>query len=104
MNFKKLAWSVILEDITEFFGLNSTKYLHENWSIELPLDLQETNNKGYACVIAPNHIADELVKLNDIELRGHNLIIEEAAAKPKTLNSNIINFTSPNRDAVLAPS
>ena len=36
---------------------------------------------------APNHIADELVKLNDIELRGHHLIIEEAAGKPKTLNS-----------------
>ena len=35
-------------------------------------------------------------------MRGHNLIIEEAAAKPKTLNSNIINFTSPNRYAVFA--
>ena len=48
---------------------------------------QETNSKGYANVTAPNHIADELVKLNDIELRGHHLIIEEAAGKPKTLNS-----------------
>ena len=94
---KNLAPSVVLEDITELFGLNSTKYLRENCSIELPLNLKETNNKGYAYVTAPNHIADELVKLNDIELRGHNLIIEEAAAKPKTLNSNIINFTSPNR-------
>ena len=37
-------------------------------------------------------------------MRGHNLIIEEAAAKPKTLNSNTICFTSPNRYAVLAPN
>ena len=73
-------------------------------SIELSLNLQETNNKGYAYVTAPNHIADELVKLNDIELRGHHLIIEEAAAKPKTLNSNTINFMSPNQYAVLAPN
>ena len=63
-----------------------------------------TNNKGYAYVTAPNRIADELVKLNDIELRSHHLIIEEAATKPKSLNSNIINFTSPNRYAVIAPS
>ena len=41
--------------------------------------LQETNNKGYGYVSAPNHIADEVVKLNNIELRGHHLIIEEAA-------------------------
>ena len=52
----------------------------------------------------PINIADELVKPNNVELRGHNLLIEEAAAKPKTLNSNIINFTSPNRYAVLAPN
>ena len=37
-------------------------------------------------------------------MRGHNLIKEEAAAKPKTLNSNIINFKTPNRYAVLAPN
>ena len=37
-------------------------------------------------------------------MRGHHLIIEEAAEKPKTWYSNIINFTSPNRYAVLAPN
>ena len=89
--------------MTELFGLNLTKYLCENCSIELLLNLQETNNKGCAYVTAPNHIADELVKLKDIELRGHHLIIEEAATKPKTLNSNIIKFTSQNWYAVLAP-
>ena len=90
---KYLAPSVVLEDIIELFGLNSTKCLRENCSIE-----------GYVYVTALKHIADELVKLNDIKLRGHNLIIEKAVAKPKTLNSNIINFTSPNRYVVLAPN
>ena len=51
---KNLGPSVVLEDITELFGLNSTKYLRENCSIELPLNLQETNNKGYDYVTAPN--------------------------------------------------
>ena len=101
---KKLGPSVVLEDITKLFGLNSTKHLRENCSIELPLNLQKTNSKGFAYVTAPNHIADKLVKLNHIELRGHHLIKEEPGAKPKTLNSNMIKFTSPNRYAVLAPS
>ena len=104
LTVKKLGSSVVLVNITELFRLNSTKYLRENCSIELPLNLQKTNNKGFAYIKASDHIADELVKLNDIELRGHHLIIEKAAAKPKTLNSNIIKFTSPNRYAVLAPS
>ena len=51
---KNLDPSVLLEDITELFGLNSTKYLRENCSIKLPLNLQETNNKGYVYVTAPN--------------------------------------------------
>ena len=57
---KELAPSSVLENITELFGLNSTKYLRENCSMEFPfkLNLQETNNKGYVHVTAPNHIAD----------------------------------------------
>ena len=81
-----------------FFKLGVLKYF-ARFTIK-----EETNSKGYAYVTAPKHIADELVKLNDIELRGHHWIIQEAAAKPKTLNSNIIIFTSPNRYAVLAPN
>ena len=81
-----------------FFKLGVLKYF-ARFTIK-----EETNNKSYAYVTAPKHIADELVKLNDIELRGHHLIIEEAAAKRKTLNSNTINFTSPNRYVVVAPN
>ena len=50
---KNLAPSIVLEDINELYGLNSTKYLRENCSIELPLNLQETNNKVTATGLEP---------------------------------------------------
>ena len=101
---RNLSPSVVLEDIIETFGLNSTKYLRENCNIELPMNLQNTGHNGYAYVIAPNHVTDELVKLNELKLKGRNLIIEEPATKPRTLHSNINKFMSPNRYEALASS
>ena len=101
---RNLSPSVVLEDIIETFGLNSTKYLRENCNIELPMNLQNTSHNGYAYIIAPNHVTDELVKLNELKLKGRHLIIEEPATKPRTLHSNINKFMSPNRYEVLASS
>ena len=101
---RNLSPSVVLEDIIETFGLNSTKYLRENCNIELPMNLQNTGHNGYAYIIAPNHVTDELAKLNELKLKGRNLIIEEPATKPRTLYSNINKFISPNRYEALASS
>ena len=99
---RNLSPSVVLEDIIEAFGLNSTKYLRENCYIKLPMNLQNTGHNGYAYIIAPNHVTDQIVKLNELKLKGRNLIIEEPATKPKTLHSNINKFMCPNRYEVLA--
>ena len=101
---RNLSPCVVLEDIIETFGLNPTKYLRENCNIELPMNLQNTGHNGYAYIIAPNHVTDELVKLNELKLKGRNLIIEEPATKPRTLHSNINKFMSPNRYEALASS
>ena len=101
---RNLSPSVVLEDIIETFGLNSTKYLRENCNIELPMNLQNTGHNGYAYIIASNNVTDELVKFNELKLKGRNLIIEEPATKPRTLHSNINKFMSPNRYKALASS
>ena len=93
---RNLSPSVVLEDIIEIFGLNSTKYLRENCNIEPPMNVQNTGHNGYAYIIAPNHVTDELVKLNELKLKGRNLIIEEPTTKPRTLHSNVNKFMSPN--------
>ena len=101
---RNLSPSVVLEDIIETFGLNSTKYLRENCNIELPMNLQSTGHNGYAYIIAPNHVTDELVKLNELKLKDRNLIIEESATKPRTLHSNVNRLMSPNRYEALPSS
>ena len=50
------------------------------------MNLQNTGHNAYAYIIAPNHVTDELVKLNELKLKGRNLIIEEPATKPRTLH------------------
>ena len=68
------------------------------------MNLQNTGHNGYAYIIAPNHVTDELVKLNELKLKSRNLIIEEPATKPRTLHSNINKFMSPNRYEASASS
>ena len=101
---KNISSNVALDDITELFGLNLTKYLRENCNIDLPINLQRNCHKGYAYITVPDHVAVELVKLNDLELKGQNLVIEEAVAMPKSFNSNLNKFNSPNRFAALTPN
>ena len=101
---KNISSNIALDDITKLFGLNSTKYLRENCNIDLPINLQRNCHKGYAYITVPDHVAVELVKLNDLELKGQNLVIEEAAAMPKSFNSNLNKFTFPNRFAALTPN
>ena len=39
---RNISCNVALDDITELFGLNSTKYLRENCNIDLPITYRET--------------------------------------------------------------
>ena len=39
---------------------------------------------GFVFVTAPDHIRNELSKLNDMQLRENNLVIEEATSEMKT--------------------
>ena len=78
--------------------------MRENCNIDLPINLQRNCHKGYVYITVPDHVAVELVKLNDLELKGQNLVIEEAVAMPKSFNSNLNKFTSPNRFAALTPN
>ena len=74
-----------------FFGLNATKYLRENCKLDFPINPQTGKSKGCAYLTIPAHVADEIIKLNNIEL------MEDAQTKPKRPHSNQNNFLSPYR-------
>ena len=71
--------NVTIDDIYKLFGLKTTKYLSSNAYVEMPL-----NRNGQTFVAAPDHIRNELLKLNNIQFRKKNLIIEAARSKMKT--------------------
>ena len=75
--------NVTIDDIYELFGLKTTKYLRSNTSVEMPLN-RNGQTRGFAFVTAPDHVRDELLKLNNIQFREKNLIIEASRSKMKT--------------------
>ena len=76
--------NVTIDDIYELFGLKTTKYLRSNTYVEMPLN-RNGQTRGFAFVTAPDHVRNELLKLNNIQFREKNLIIEAARSKMKAL-------------------
>ena len=75
--------NVTIDNIYELFGLKTTKYLRFNTYAEMPLN-RNGQTRGFAFVTAPDHVRNELLKLNNIQFREKNLIIEAARSKMKT--------------------
>ena len=59
-------------DLVELFGLNTTKYLRETCSLNMPMNDKTGQSKGYAFVSVPKHVCDELLKLNEVNFHGRS--------------------------------
>ena len=75
--------NVRIDDIYELFGLKTTKYLRSNTYVEMPLN-RNGQTRGFAFVTAPDNVRNELLKINYIQFREKNLVIEAARSKMKT--------------------
>ena len=72
------------EDLNQLFGLKTTVYFRQTCSIEMPLDKNTGKSKGFAFINVPQHVYNELVKLNGIEFQNHFIRIEEARTNKQT--------------------
>ena len=52
------------EDLNQLFGLKATVYLRQTCSIEISLDKNTGKSKGFAFLNVPQHVYNELIKLN----------------------------------------
>ena len=52
--------------------------------MKLILCFKTNNSRGFAFVTGPEHVLNELVKLNGIELQEKLLVINKAKKKPST--------------------
>ena len=64
-------------DLVELFGLNTTKYLGETCSLNMPMNDKTGQSKGSA----PKHVCDKLLKLNEENFYGSQIKTEEAKSK-----------------------
>ena len=101
------------EDRAELFDLRTTPYLSENCFIEMP---KGRKNRNYAFVTAPQHVCNELIKLNGVTFQDMCLKVQETRQSSTRFNEkgNIIkpsfernmesaadNIYSPNRVELL---
>ena len=78
-----LNLNVTIYDIYELFGLKTTKYLRSNTYVEMPLN-RNGQTRGFAFASAQDHVRNELLKLNNIQFREKNFVIEAARSEIKT--------------------
>ena len=72
------------EDLNQLFGLKTTVYFHQTCSIEMPLDKNTGKWKEFVFLNVPQHVYDELEKLNGIEFQNHFIRIEKARTTKQT--------------------
>ena len=63
---RNLSPSIKENDLVEFFGLNTTKYLRETCSFNMPMNHKTGKSKVYTFVPALKHVCDELLKLSEV--------------------------------------
>jgi len=83
-----LGPNVTTEDLTQLFGLGTTPYLKQTCKVEIALCEKTSKSKNFGFVTVPEHVHDELMKLNGIEFYGRQLVIEEAKTKEDDKENN----------------
>ena len=72
------------EDLNQLFGLKTTVYFHQTCSIKIPLEKNTGKSKGFVFLKVPQHVYNELVKLNSIEFQNHLMETEKARPAKQT--------------------
>ena len=71
------------QDLAELFGLRTTSYLSEICLIEM---FTGRKNRNYAFITAPEHVCNELIKLNGVTFQVMCLKVQEARQSDTRFN------------------
>ena len=80
-----LSLSIKENDLVELFGQNTTKYLRETRSLNMPVNDKTGQSKGYAFVSPPKHVCDEFLKLNEKRFHGSQSKLKKRNPQQKKL-------------------
>ena len=73
------------EDIAELFSLRTTPYLSGNCFIKMPTG---RTHRNYAFITVPEHVCNELTKLNGVTFQDMHLKVQEARQSDTTFNES----------------
>ena len=71
------------EDLYKLFSLRSTQYLKQNCLVNMPLTNKMGKSKGFAIIVTPEKVHQELLRLDEIDLLGQKIFIKEAISTRK---------------------
>ena len=83
--------NVTINDLNELFVLKTTRYLQEYCSIEFSMNEKTGNFRGFAFISCPDHVCNELIKLNRIDFLETSIIVKEAASNRSRVNQGATN-------------
>ena len=76
--------NVTEKNLVELFGLRTTNYLRNTCHMKLILCSKTNNSRGFAFFTGPEHVLNELGKLNGIEFQEKTILIDEAKKESTT--------------------
>ena len=82
---------VTINHLDELFGLKTTRYLQQSCSIELPMNEKTGKSRGFAVISCPDHVCNELIKLNGIDFLETCIIVKEATSTRSRVNQVVTN-------------
>ena len=65
----------------ELFGLEMTQYLPDTCRINLVISKSTGKHRGFVFITTPNHVHDELLKLNGVDFKGRPTVVETAKTR-----------------------
>ena len=68
------------------FGFKTTLYLQEHCSIELAMNEKTGKSFGFAFISCPEHVCNELIKVNGIHFLETCIIVEGATPTRSRIN------------------
>ena len=68
--------NVTEKELIDLFSLETTQYLRYSCRINLIISKSTGKHRGYTFITTPDHVHDELWKLNGVEFKGRPIVVE----------------------------
>ena len=82
--------------MVELFGLETIQYLRDSCRINLIISKSTGKHRGFTFITTPDHVYDELLKLNSVEFKGRSIVIQ--TAKTRSPHQNQATQNEANTD------